>query len=410
MKYTNTSIKTQKENPANETARNAQLLMKAGFIHKTMAGAYTFLPMGLKVLNKIANVVREEMNAVGSEEILMSALAPKDNWEQTGRWDTVDVLYKMETHGSEVALSPTHEEIVTPLIQEFMNSYKDFPKCVYQIQTKFRNEPRAKSGLLRGREFLMKDAYSFHLSQECFEKYYEKMTEAYHKVYERLGLGDITKFVYASGGDFSKFSHEFQTLSEIGEDELYYDSQEKKYWNKEIVDDLENPKYEVMKAVEVGNIFPLASKFSEPFKFSVSDENGKNVSVIMGCYGIGISRIMGVIAEIFADDKGLVWPKNIAPYDVHLIALGKDSGVYEKSREIYETLKSKGIDVFYDDRQDKKVGPGQKFGDAELIGIPVHVVISERLLENGKAEIVDRKTGEKKEVGVEEIAENIKIK
>lgn len=561
MKYTNSSIKTLKETPADEASKNAQLLIKAGFIRKTMAGVYTFLPMGLRVLNNISNIVREEMDAVGAEEMLMSALVTKEAWETTGRWDTVDVLYKLEMHGREVALSPTHEEVVTPLIQEFIRSHKDCPKCVYQIQTKFRNEPRAKSGLLRGREFLMKDAYSFHTSQEDFERYYDIMTEAYHKVYARLGLGDITKFTYASGGDFSKYSHEFQTLSDIGEDEIYYIPSEDKYLNKEIVAskarpfenadetpapmedvlgegligvedlakflkipvekttktilfetesgkviaaavrgdyevcenklrdivgedftlaseeivkrvtgaevgyagvinladeitvyfdescdnrvnwetgtnktdyhtinvnwgrDLEKPAeffdikvpqpgdlypetgeaYETMNAVEVGNIFPLSTKFSDPFKFTVIDENGKGVPVIMGCYGIGISRLMGIIAELFADDKGLVWPENIAPYQVHLAAIGKKDEVYQKSAEMYDALRADGIEVFYDDRKDKKIGPGQKFGDAELMGIPYLVVISERLLEAGKAEIVERKTGEKQEVSLEKI-------
>ena len=235
MRYTNTSITTNKETPA-ENAINAQLLTKAGFIRKTMAGAYTYLPMGLKVLRNIEQIVREEMDAVGAEEILMPSLTPKENWEKTGRWDTVDVLYKLEiSEGKEVALAPTHEETVTPLMNEFLNSHKNFPACVYQFQNKFRNEPRAKSGLLRGREFLMKDAYSFHTNQADQDSYYEKMTQAYHNIYSRLGLGEITKYVYASGGDFSKFSHEFQTLSNIGEDEIYYIPSEDKYLNKEIV-------------------------------------------------------------------------------------------------------------------------------------------------------------------------------
>ncbi len=408
MKYTNYFLKTSKDSPADETARNAQLLIKAGYIRKEMAGVYSFLPLGLRVLEKIKNIVKEEMNNVGAVELLMSSLCPKENWIKTNRWDTVDVLYKMKLpNGKEVALSPTHEEIVTPMVQNFCRSYKDLPVCVYQIQTKFRNETRAKSGLLRGREFLMKDAYSFHTSEEDFEKYYQIQRKAYHKIYDRLEIGEITKYVAADGGDFGEFSHEFQTISEVGEDEIFLNPETKEYFNKEIVSEENQKKWKSVKAVEVGNIFPLAIKFSKSFNFQVTGENGKPQPIIMGCYGIGISRIMGVLAEIFADGKGIIWPKSVAPFTVYLSAIGKKDEIYDKAEEIYEKLKTQGVEVLYDDRKDKKIGPGVKFGDFELLGLPYQIVISERLIESGNIELWDRKTGEKKEIKIEEISKNL---
>ena len=407
MKYSQLFVKTQKELPAKEDARNAELLIRAGFIRKEMAGVYSFLPLGLRVLRKIEQIVREEMNRIGAQEILMSELAPKENWDKTGRWDSVDVLYKIEmSNGKFTALSPTHEEIVTPLVQNFARSYKDFPLCVYQIQTKFRNEPRAKSGLLRGREFLMKDAYSFHTSQEDFEAYYEVQKQAYFKVYERLGIGDRTVVASASGGDFTDlFSHEFQTFSEVGEDEIYIDKETGEAFNKEVVseEDQKSGKYEVKKAVEVGNIFPLGTKYTEAFGFKAVGEDGKEVPVIMGCYGIGISRLMGVLAEVFSDDKGLIWPRSVAPFHVYLAAIGKGDEAYVKGEELYRQLTEAGVEVFYDDRRDKKIGPGQKFADHELMGMLVRVVISERSLEEGMVEVVNRSDGEVQKISVDNL-------
>lgn len=548
MKYSHLFTKTEKTLPAGEEARNAQLLIQAGFIRKEMAGVYSFLPLGLRVLRKIEQIVREEMDKIGCQELLMPSLCPQENWVKTGRWDTVDVLYKLELpNGKEVALSPTHEEIVTPLVQNYLNSPKNFPACVYQFQWKFRNEARAKSGLLRGREFLMKDAYSFHTSVEDFEEYYEAQKQAYLRIYDRLGIGDITYVVAADGGDFSEFSHEFQTISEIGEDLIFKVPGKDVYLNREIVvskapavekddkmlgredvlgegligvdalaeflkipvekttktllletddgrviaaavrggydvdmnklkkivgdsslvlaseetvkrvtgaevgyagmlnlpeeveqfwddstenrmnfemganetnfhsvninfgRDLDEPEkfydfkvpkpgdlhpesgevYETMKAVEVGNIFPLADKFSKAFNFK---SEGK--SVTMGCYGIGVTRIMGILAEIFSDEKGLKWPESVAPFQIYLAAIGKSDVVYEKAEEIYGKFMARGIEVFFDDRREKKVGPGQKFADHELMGIPVRVVVSEKLLEDGKCEVVHRDSGE----------------
>lgn len=399
MKYSQYFLRTSKESPKDEASTNADLLIRGGFIHKEMAGAYTFLPLGLKVLNNISNIVRDEMSQAGVNEVLMTSLCPSENWKTTGRWDEVDVLYKVPmSDGKEVALSPTHEEIVTPLVQNYLQSPKDFPLGVYQIQTKFRNEPRAKSGILRGREFLMKDAYSFHLTDEDFQTYYENMKDVYHRVYKRLGIGESTHIVAASGGDFSEFSHEFQTISPIGEDTIYQNPETGEYFNEEILTEEQIGTWKSEKAVEVGNIFPLADKFSKSFNFKV---DGKNIH--MGCYGIGISRVMGVLAELFNDEKGIKWPATISPFTVYLSAIGKDDTVYAKAEALYQDLSSEGVEVLYDDRRDKKVGPGTKFADFELIGIPYQIVISDRLLESDEVEIWNRSTGEKEIIKLDDI-------
>ena len=567
MKYSHLYVKTLKESPKGEDSCNAELLIRGGFIRKEMAGVYSFLPLGLKVLEKIKQIVREEMNKAGAVEILMSALAPRENWEATKRWDGMGCLYKLDTAtGTQVALSPTHEEIVTPLVQSFCKSWKDFPVCTYQMQTKFRNEPRAKSGLLRGREFLMKDAYSFHTSQADFERYYEVQKQAYINIYNRLGMGHLTCVVAADGGDFSEFSHEFQTRCETGEDTIFHVKSKKLFFNREIapakapavthkdkemlslkevegkgligVDvlaeflkipvekttktlffetdkcefiavavrgnysvserklrrivgcktlqlaseaavrkitgaeigyagllglpkevrifmdesmkgrvnfemgtnktnyhtinvnfgrDLPEPKefydlklaqegdlypdtsevYEVFKGIEVGNIFPLSTKFSDAFNFKFADELGKEYPVIMGCYGIGISRIMGTLVEIFHDDKGIKWPTPVAPFHVYLAALGKDEKVYAEAEKLYGELEKSGIEVLFDDRQDKKIGPGQKFADHELLGIPCRLVISDRTLEEGMVEFVDRETGKMEKMKRSEVVKYV---
>ncbi|MBT3348806.1 prolyl-tRNA synthetase [bacterium] len=398
MRYTQILLKTSKESPSDENAKNAELLIRGGFVQKEMAGVYSYLPLGLRVLRKIENIVREEMNAVGASEVLMPALTPRDRWEKTGRAN-VDIAFSPT---EKTILGWSHEEMATPLVQRFCNSPKDFPKCVFQIQTKFRNEPRAKSGLLRGREFLMKDAYSFHLTQEDFEKYYDVMTGAYHRIYSRLGIGELTKLVAASGGEFSKFSHEFQTISPIGEDEIFWDEKSETWFNAELADQFEKSKKSAH-AIEVGNIFPLATKYSDAFKFGID-----GTSVIMGCYGIGISRLLGTIVEIFHDENGIVWPKNIAPAQVYLAPIGKDDAVFEKSDALYNELLKEKIEVLYDDRRDKKTGPGTKFADHELLGIPFRVVLSENLLAENLVEIVDRKTGTVKKITTEKLIEFLK--
>lgn len=383
MKYSQLFTKTRKQAPADEQAKNAQLLIRAGFVHKEMAGVYAYLPLGLKVIENIKAIVREEMNAVGGQELSMTTLQPSEIWKKTDRWDDakVDNWFKTKlANGTELGVGLTHEEPIVDAIGEYVNSYKDLPFSVYQIQTKFRNELRAKSGLLRGREFLMKDMYSFARTQGEHDDIYEKVVEAYHKVYKRLGLGEITYRTYADGGIFtSRFSDEFQTISEVGEDTIYVNEAKKIAINKEIMNDANLKKLGLNKAdlvekkgVEVGNTFHLESKYTDALDVYFVDEQGKQQSIIAGCYGIGVSRLMGVIAEHFADDKGLVWPENIAPFKVYLVQIG-DTG--ERCKKLYEELTKKGVSVLWDDRD---VRPGEKFADAELIGLPHRVVVSEK--------------------------------
>ena len=405
MKQTQLFQKTTKEVKQTDISRNAELLTKAGYVNQLMAGAYTYLPMGLSVLYKIEKIIKEEMNAIGAQEILMPALQPKEVWEKTGRYDTIDVLFKLKGAGErDFVLGATHEEVITPLAQTIINSYKDLPTAAYQIQTKFRNEARAKSGLLRGREFRMKDLYSFHTTQEDLDEYYEKVSEAYKRVYERCGLGHITKKTYASGGAFSKYSHEYQTITEYGEDIIYIIPGTDTAINKEIINDKEALKdiipnykdgmekeFEQVKAIEVGNIFKLGTKFSQACELKYTDKDGSTKYPIMGCYGIGSSRLMGAIAECISDDKGLIWPKEIAPYQAHLISLVFDEEGMKICEEYYNKLKSNGIEVLFDDRTG--IQAGEKLKDSDLIGIPNRFVISKKTIEQNKIEWTERLTG-----------------
>jgi len=384
MKVSKLFFKTLRQDPSGEASLNAKLLIRAGFVDKLGAGIYSYLPLGLKVIQKIQNIVREEMNKIDGQEVLMPGLSPKENWEKTGRWE-VPEMYKIL--GEDYGLNWSHEEIITPLAKKFLNSEKDFPKCIYQIQTKYRNEPRAKSGLLRGREFIMKDLYSFHLNQEDLDNYYEKVKEAYLKVYERCGLKDYTYFGLATGGAFTKgYSHEFQTITDAGEDIIYICEKCKLALNKEVKQDkcpdCGGDIFEEKKSIEVGNIFKLGSKYSEAFDFKINDKN-----IIMGCYGLGISRLLGSIVEVFNDEKGIIFPKEIAPYDIYLIDIKNQ----KESEQVYEALKYKGFDVLFDDR-DK--APGEKFSDADLIGIPIRIVVSEKTLKEDSVEV--KKRGEDK--------------
>lgn len=397
MKLSQLFTKTRKDIPSDETAKNAQLLIQAGYIHKEMAGVYTFLPLGLKVLEKINQVVREEMDAIGGQEIRMTALQDPEIWKATERWDdaNVDVWFKTKLkNGTELGLGPTHEEPLVRAAKRFVQSYKDLPFLVYQIQTKFRNETRSKSGIMRGREFLMKDMYSFARTEKEHEELYEKIKQAYYKVYVRLGVGEQTFLTFASGGMFSQYSHEFQTVCDAGEDTIYLDRGKKIAINEEVYTDevlaelgLERDNLEEVRAAEVGNIFTLKDKYSKPLDLTFTDESGQEKNVLMGCYGIGPSRLMGVITELMVDDKGLVWHDNIAPARVHLVRVGEDDAVVAAADSLYESLESQGIEVLYDDRD---VRPGEKFADADLIGIPHRVVISAKTVEAGKYEYKKR--------------------
>lgn len=411
MRISHLFTKTLKNAPADEVAKNAQLLIRAGFVYKEMAGVYAYLPLGKKVLENIVQVIREEMDSIGGNEISLTALQPSDAWKATGRWDdkVLDVWFKTKlANGTELGLAPTHEEALTKLMKNYIHSYKDLPVYPYQFQIKFRNELRSKSGLMRGREFWMKDLYSFSRTQEEHDTFYEEASAAYERVFDRLGLGDSTFKTFASGGSFARFSHEFQTISPVGEDVIYLDRASGIAVNEEVYTDevlaelgLNKDTLEEVKAVEVGNTFSLSTKFSEPLELNFTDEDGISKPVIMGSYGIGPSRLMGLIAEHFADEKGLVWPVNVAPYKVYLVSIGN---VADQANELYEELKAVGLTVLFDDRNER---PGAKFADAELIGLPYRVTISERLLEQGKLELTYRNTSETELLTLDELLAKI---
>lgn len=415
MKRSQLFTKTRKDAPADEVAKNAQLLIRAGFVHKEMAGVYVFMPLGLRVLENIKTIVREEMDAVGGQEVQMTVLQPRELFEKTDRWDDkkVDNWFKTKlANGTELGMGLTHEEPMVDMLSDYISSYKDLPVSVYQIQTKFRNELRAQAGLLRGREFVMKDMYSFAKSQEEHEEIYEKIAAAYARVYERLGIGDITYRTYADGGIFTtRFSDEYQMLSEIGEDTIYVDEQRKIAVNKEVIDDerlndvdIDKSALQERKAIEVGNIFPLESKYTDALDVFYADADGNKQKIIAGCYGIGVSRLVGALAEHFSDDKGLVWPENIAPFKVYLATVGNIPSVVSEGDKLYDSLTENGITVLYDDRECR---PGEKFADADLMGIPYRVVVSERTIEAGKYEFKARTQTEAQSIGIEEIIKQV---
>ena len=398
MRLSHTFTRTRKQAPADEVAHNAQLLIRAGYVHKTMAGVYSYTPLGLAVLENIKQIVREEMNRISSQELLMSTLQRQELWQETGRWsdELVDVWFKSHLQdGTEVGFGWTHEEPIIELLRSYLKSYKDLPISVYQFQNKLRNELRAKSGIMRGREFIMKDMYSIHASKEDLEAYYQAVIEAYKRCYHRFGLGDDTYVTFASGGAFTKFSHEFQTICEAGEDYIYLHRGRDLAINEEVVDEavrelgIDKSELERVKTAEVGNIFNFGTQKSEEMGLVFTGEDGRQHHAYMGSYGIGITRVMGVIVEKFADDKGLVWPEEVAPARVHLVQIGKES--VAAADELYGTLQQAGISVLYDDRAAR---PGEKFADAELLGMPTRITVSDRLLEAGEWEVVDRRTGE----------------
>lgn len=397
MRLSHTFTRTRKQAPADEVAHNAQLLIRAGYVHKTMAGVYSYTPLGLAVLENIKQIVREEMNRIHSQELLMSTLQRQELWQETGRWsdELVDVWFKSHLQdGTEVGFGWTHEEPIIELLRSYLKSYKDLPISVYQFQNKLRNELRAKSGIMRGREFIMKDMYSIHASKEDLEAYYQVVIEAYKRCYHRFGLGDDTYVTFASGGAFTKFSHEFQTICAAGEDYIYLHRGRNLAINEEVVDEaiielgIDKSELERVKTAEVGNIFNFGTQKSEEMGLVFTGEDGRQHHAYMGSYGIGITRVMGVIVEKFADDKGLVWPEEVAPARVHLVQIGKES--VAAADELYDTLQQAGISVLYDDRAAR---PGEKFADAELLGMPTRVTVSDRLLASGSYEVQDRATG-----------------
>lgn len=398
MKFSKYFLKTKKTASKDQDSKNARYFYRAGMVDKHMAGVYALLPLGLRVYWKIEGVIREEMNAVGGQEILMNVLQPKTLWDETGRFVKMDeIFYKTEGRsGKPLGLAPTHEEQVVDIARKYIDSYKDLPLSLYQMQVKFRNEVRAKSGLLRGREFVMKDMYSFHLEEDDFDQYYEKVKQAYVKLFARLGL--TVMVVKASGGVFSEFSDEFQLESEIGEDDIYICDKCARYLNKEIVTESNREKcdlcqsdWRIVKGVEVGNIFPLGDKFARDMKFTVTNEDGISVFPIMGCYGIGLGRLMGVVVEKYYDEeKGkMMWPKELTPFDCQLISINKD----DEAEDVYKKLIADGVDVLYDDRE---VSAGEKLKDADLIGCGRKIIVSQKSLVAGGVEWVDDYTKQTK--------------
>ncbi len=411
MRQSQLFTKTRREAPKDEESRNAQLLIRAGYVHKEMAGVYAYLPLGLRTLNNIVQVIREEMNAIGGQELVMTALQNKETWQRTDRWDDakVDNWFKTEfKSGGETGLAITHEEPLTRIMTEHISSYRDLPAYAYQFQNKFRNELRAKSGIMRGKEFLMKDLYSFSKDEEEHAAFFAKAREAYKKVFARLGIGDRTYVTFASGGIFSEFSEEFQTLSDAGEDLIYVDEEKGMAINKEVYTDetvaklgLDKDKLVEKKAIEAGNIFNLGTRFSDALGLSYTAEDGSKKQVVMGSYGIGPTRVMGIIAETLSDEKGLVWPESVAPFLVHLVSVTpNDADARAYADALYEDLKQAGVDVLYDDRD---LRAGEKLADADLIGIPCRVIVGKNTLATGKVESVYRRTGDAKEVSREDL-------
>lgn len=395
MRQSQLFTKTIKETPKDEQSINAKLLIKAGFVDKLMAGVYSYLPLGLLVLKKIENIIRQEMNAIGGQEVLLPALHPKEIWQKTDRWKYEEMFKLKNRFEKDFSLGWTHEEVITPLVKKFVKSYKDLPVFVFQVQSKFRDELRVKSGLLRGVEFLMKDLYSFHRDEKDLDNYYEKVKKAYFTIFKRCGLEKQTFLTLASGGAFSKYSHEFQTITPHGEDEIYLCPNCKIAVNKEIISqeggkcpECGKKLLEIKKSIEVGNIFKLKERYSQAFDFKFRDKDGKEKIVLMGCYGIGLGRLMATVVEINHDDKGIIWPKEISPFDAHLIEIENNNKVKKAAEKLYENLLKLKFEVLYDDRNEKSAG--EKFADADLIGIPIRIVISERTLKKNSVEIKQR--------------------
>jgi prolyl-tRNA synthetase len=409
MRVSTLFTKTSKSAPADEVSKNAQLLIRAGYVYKVMAGVYAYTPLGLKVLENIKQIVREEMNAIGGQELIMSSLQKKETWEGTGRWndEVVDIWFKSELKdGTEVGFGWSHEEAILEMMQQFVESYKDLPIYVYQFQTKLRNELRAKSGIMRGREFVMKDMYSLSLDEAQHNEFYQKSIEAYTRIYDRLGLGDDTYMTVASGGAFTQFSHEFQTICDAGEDIIYLHREKNIAVNEEVLNEetltklgIKREDLEQVKSAEVGNIFNFGTDKAERMNVKFTGSDGVQVPVFLGSYGVGITRAMGVIVEKFADDKGIVWPVSVAPAKVYLVRIGEEAAT-NQADTLYDDLMQRGIEVLYDDRD---VRPGEKFADSELMGIPYRVTVSDRHLSDNLYEFTERKNGETNLLTLDEV-------
>lgn len=412
MRYSKLFAKTIKEEPKGEVATNAKLLLRGGFIDKLMAGSYTLLPIGYRVAEKIKQIIREEMDRTGAQEILMPLLHPKEIWNETGRWDTArEVMYQFKKAEREYALSFTHEEIVLDLVRKHVSSYKDFPVKIYHFSTKFRDEPRAKSGILRGREFIMKDLYSLHSTKEDLDSYYSQIANAYIAAFKRLGLNVV--MTEAAGGVFTPdHTHEFQLISDAGEDEIIYCPGGDFSQNLEIIEnpeklegkqcDLGHGPLKKVKSIEVGNIFRFGTSYSEKMNVTFTDETGQKRFAYLGSYGIGITRLIGAIVEANHDARGIIWPENVAPYSVYLISIEEENA---RANELYHRLQKAGIEVLYDDRD---VSAGKHFADADLLGIPTRLVLSSKVGE-GKVEWKKRSEKGAAVVSTDEVIEKLKL-
>ncbi len=413
MRQSQLFTKTRREAPADEVSKNAQLLIRAGYVHKEMAGVYDYLPLGLRVIDNIRNIIREEMEAIGGQEVSLSALQDPELWKTSDRWDDekVDVWFKTKLkNDAELGLGCTHEEPMARMIHEHVSSYRDLPLITFQFQTKFRNELRSKSGIMRGREFLMKDMYSYHRSQEDLDSFYEKAIQAYKNVYDRVGIGAQTFLTFASGGMFSKFSHEFQTVCDAGEDMIYIDDTKKIAVNDEVMEDeilaglgVSRETLRTAKSIEVGNIFKYANRYTKELGVTFKDENGESQDIINGAYGIGLGRLMGTVVELLSDEKGIVWPSSIAPFNLHLVnAMANDDGAVSYADELYDLLTARGASVLYDDRD---VRAGEKFADSDLLGMPYRIVVGKEALAGNSLEVVNRATGEVDRYTMEELVQ-----
>lgn len=412
MKQSHIFSKTKKEAPAGETSHNAILLSRAGFVFKEMAGVYAYLPLGLRVLDKIQDIVRKEMNAIGGQEMIMSSLQRKELWEKTDRWDDqqVDVWFKSALkNGTDVGFGWSHEEPITDMLKEHIKTYKDLPVFVYQFQRKLRNELRAKSGIMRGREFIMKDLYSYCTNSDEHDRFYNSVIDAYMRIYNELGIGDDTFVTFASGGAFTEYSHEFQTITDAGEDIIYINRDKNIAINEEVYNEATLKKLAVqrgdlteVKTAEVGNIFNFGTGKCEQLGLYFTDNQNNEIPVHLGSYGIGITRVMGVLVEKFNDERGIIWPENVAPFKIHLLSLGSDENVRKEADKTYDILIKAGLEVLYDDRDESA---GSKLADSDLIGIPYKVIIGKKSLAAQQCEVVSRKTGDTQMVDISSVCE-----
>ena len=404
MFWSKVFLPTLKDTPQDAEVISHQLMLRSGMIRKVTSGIYTWLPIGLKVLRKVENIVREEMDASGAQEVLMPMVQPKELWEETKRWEKMgpELLRIQDRHERDFCLGPTHEEVITDIIRNNIKSYKELPLNLYQIQTKFRDEVRPRYGVMRGREFLMKDSYSFNLNEESLNESYLAMKETYKKILDRLGLK--FKIVKADSGAIGgDASEEFHVLADNGEDTIAISDSSDFAINTELLleegDDIESLEgkpspdgkgiIQVKKGIEVGHIFQLGKVYSDAMKANVLDNDGKAKSLFMGCYGIGVSRLVAAAIEQNNDEKGIIWPESMAPFEVNIVAIGfdKDEKIAKAATDVYKELSSKGYEVILDDRKD---GYGTKMKDAELIGIPINIIIGKQFVQNNEIELKHR--------------------